>query len=182
VGPVGSIVASGQFGYWQTAANSIAANGELISRINVLADASANHIATPSSNSSPLVLTGGYQAQNPSVFPLIPLVDFSQAWGIALRMQSAAETPVTITGATWSAGVATYTTSAAHTLAVGDKDVVSGITPSGYNGTFIVSYVGSPTTFSVPMAVNPGTWVSGPGSSSRISNMISQSYVLELIG
>jgi hypothetical protein len=108
--------------------------------------------------------------------------DFSAPWSAYIYATSAAETAVTITGATWSAGVATYTTSVAHTLAVGDKDVVSGITPSGYNGTFIVSAVGSPTTFSVPMAVDPGTWVSGPGSSSRISNMILQSYVLELIG
>jgi hypothetical protein len=77
--------------------------------------------------------------------------------------------------------VATYTTSANHTLAVGDKDVISGITPSGYNGTFIVSAVGSPTTFSVPMAANPGTYTSG-GSSSRISNVISQSYELALVG
>jgi hypothetical protein len=111
-----------------------------------------------------------------------PAVDFSAPWEFDFFATSTAETPVTITGATWANGVATYTTSAQHTLAVGDKDVVSGITPSGYNGTFIVSAVGSPTTFSVPMPVNPGTWVSGPGSSSRISNMILQSYVLELIG
>ena len=108
-------------------------------------------------------------------------VDFSQPWSSEIQGQSANETAVTITGASWSAGVATYTTSANHTLAVGDKDVISGITPSGYNGTFIVSAVGSPTTFSVPMAANPGTYTSG-GSSSRISNLRIMSYALALEG
>ena len=112
-----------------------------------------------------------------------PTVDFSQPWDILIRLMSGAETAVTITGASWSAGVATYTTSAAHTLAVGDKDVISGITPSGWNTTAIVSAVGSPTTFSVPMAVDPGAYTGGASpQSSRISNMESQSWILTLEG
>jgi hypothetical protein len=108
-----------------------------------------------------------------------PTVDFSLPWYADISMISVAETAITITGATWSAGVATYTTSAPHTLAVADKTVVSGITPSGWNTTEIVSAVGSSTTFSVPMAADPGAYTSG-GQSSRISNMESQSYVLTL--
>ena len=182
-GPVGSIVSSGQFGYWQSTANNIGSNGEIISRLDVLADASANHIATPTSNSSSLALAGGYQTQTASASPLTPLVNFAQAWGIALRMQSAAETAVNITSATWSGGVATYTTSANHTLAVGDKTVIEGITPTGYNvaaGAIVLS-VPTTTSFTVAMADDPGAYSSG-GTSSRISNMISQSYVLTLRG
>ena len=110
-----------------------------------------------------------------------PTVDFSAAWSADIRLFSVAETAITITGATWSAGVATYTTSAPHTLAVADKTVVSGITPSGWNTTAIVSAVGSSTTFSVPMAVDPGAYTSG-GSSARTSNMESQSWILTLEG
>lgn len=184
VGPVGSIVISGQFGYWQNTANNIGSNGEIISRLDVLADASANHIATPASaSSSSLALTGGYQTQTTATAPQNPLVNFAQAWGIALRMQSAAETAVNITGATWSAGVATYTTSANHTLAVGDKTVIEGITPTGYNvaaGAIVLS-VPTTTSFTVAMAADPGGYTSG-GTSSRISNMVSQSFVLSLLG
>jgi len=182
-GPVGSIVASGQFGYWQTAANNISVNGEIISRLDVLADASANHIATPTSNSNPLALAGGYQTQTAGVNPLTPLVNFAQAWGIDLRMQSAAETAVNITSASWAAGIATFTTSAAHTLAVGDKTVIADITPTGYNvadGAIVLS-VPTTTSFTVAMAADPGAYTSG-GTSSRISNMISRSYILTLTG
>ena len=108
-------------------------------------------------------------------------VDFSQPWTHTIWLQSAAETAVTITGATWSGGVATYATSAPHTLAVADKTVVSGVTPAGWNTTAIVSVVPDTTHFSVPMVADPGAYTSG-GQSSRISNTISQSYVLELVG
>ena len=83
--------------------------------------------------------------------------------------------------ATWAGEIATINTSAAHTLAVGDKTVIASVTPSGYNDTFIVASVPTTTQFTVAMAADPGTYTSG-GTSSRISNMISQSYVLELVG
>lgn len=180
-GPSGAAVAIGQIAYWQTAVNSIYVEGELYSRIDVLSDGSANHAATPSSASNCLALAGGYQTQGASNTRLNPLVDFSAPWEVAVVMQSAAETPVAITGATWSAGVATYTTSAPHTLAVGDKTVVSGITPAGYNATVVVKGVPDSTHFTADMASDPGVWSAG-GQSSRISNMVSQSYVLELVG
>ena len=108
-------------------------------------------------------------------------MDFSTTWSADLFFTSAAETAVNISSATWAGGIATFNTSAAHTLAVGDKTVTAGVTPSGYNGTFIVASVPTTTQFTVAMAANPGAYTSG-GTSSRISNMISQSYVLELVG
>jgi hypothetical protein len=97
-------------------------------------------------------------------------------------MQSCAETAVNITAASWAAGVATYGATA-HTLAVGDKTVIAGITPSGYNiaAGGIVTTVPDANTFTIAMASDPGAYTSG-GTSSRISNVISRSYVLELIG
>lgn len=180
IGPVGN--AGGDtygFGYVAISNSAAVLSGEFDGKVDVISNTSANHVGTPPSNVGGSV-TGPAVYFAPTAFEN-PLVDFSQPWEVGIWIKSVAETAVTITGAAWSAGVATYTTSANHTLAVGDKDVISGITPSGYNGTFIVSAVGSPTTFSVPMAANPGAYTSG-GSSSRISPLTSQSYSLELWG
>ena len=108
-------------------------------------------------------------------------MDFSAAWTAAISLQSCAETAVNITGATWSAGVATYTCTA-HTLVTGDKTVIAGVSPSGYNiaAGAIVTRIDN-NTFSAPMAADPGAYVSG-GTSSRISNMKSESYILTLRG
>lgn len=145
-------------------------NARFSTVLDVLSDTSAAHrggLASP------------FESFRAGVIRYNPTVDFSLPWYANVSMISVAENPITITGATWSGGFATYTTSAPHTLAVADKDVISGITPSGWNTTAIVSAVGSSTTFSVPMAVDPGAYTSG-GQSSRISNMESQSYVLTL--
>ena len=75
----------------------------------------------------------------------------------AIEVQGAAWT---ITGATWSAGVATFTTSAPHDMLVGQPGTVTGVTPSGYNcvDQFITDLTAS--TFSVAMS-DPGAYVSG---------------------
>ena len=179
-GPAGSASASGQFAYWNYGGSYINANGEFYSRIDVQSDGSANHVATASSASNAVAsMAPGYQAQ--SAPPQPPLIDFSAPWEVAVAMQSAAEDAVNISSATWAGGIATFNTSAAHTLAVGDKTVTAGVTPAGYNGTFIVASVPTTTQFTVALAADPGTYSTG-GTSSRISNMISQSYVLELVG
>ena len=100
-----------------------------------------------------------------------------------IRLASVAENAVNISSATWSGGIATFNTAAAHTLAVGDKTVIASVTPTGWNipAGAIVLTVPTTTQFTVAMAADPGAYTSG-GTSSRISNMISQSYVLELVG
>lgn len=65
-----------------------------------------------------------------------------------------------ITGASWANGVATYTV-ASHTFVVGDELTVAGATPSGYNVTDVEITAVTATTFSIAMAVDPGTWTSG---------------------
>jgi hypothetical protein len=169
IGNSGSMQNFGEGNSNNSVSAAINANARFSNVLDVLSDTSAVH-------------RGGLKSFT-SFFHAItrqdPTVDFSLPWYADISMISVAENAITITGATWSAGVATYTTSAPHTLAVADKTVVSGITPSGWNTTEIVSAVGSSTTFSVPMAVAPGAYTSG-GQSSRISNMESQSYVLTL--
>ena len=75
----------------------------------------------------------------------------------AIEVQGAAWT---ITGATWSGGVATFTTSATHDMLVGQPVTITGVSPSGYNcvDQFITDLTA--TTFKVAMA-DPGAYTSG---------------------
>lgn len=65
---------------------------------------------------------------------------------------------VKLTGATWSGGVATYTTRITQQLAPGDLVTITGMTPSGYNVTD-AAVVSTPTarTFTVAIVSDPGT-------------------------
>ena len=107
-------------------------------------------------------------------------VDFSAPWTTQINGSSVNENAITITGATWSAGVATYTATA-HTLAVGDKTTIASVTPSGYNQVGIVTEVPNANSFKMALGADPGAYTSG-GTSSRISNLRILSYVMELWG
>ena len=54
-----------------------------------------------------------------------------------------------VTPVTPSLGYAQFTTSAAHGFSVGDAIVIAGVTPSGYNGEYVVDSIPSTTTFVV---------------------------------
>lgn len=62
----------------------------------------------------------------------------------------------TITAASWSGGVATFTTSTSHGYAVGNNVSILSMTPSAYNGYYVVQSVTS-TTFTVNITSDPGT-------------------------
>lgn len=156
--------------YSQVANSGADLAGNRFSAINVVSDTSAAHRRWASTTNS---FAAG-QLGTTSIY------DFSAPWYINLLLTSCSETAVNITAASWAAGVATYTATA-HTLAVGDKTTIAGITPSGYNGVLVVTSVPDANTFTAAVVADPGAYTSG-GTSSRISNMISQSYVLELIG
>lgn len=68
--------------------------------------------------------------------------------GTTISSLYAATTGGATTAASGTGTVATITTTSAHGLSVGDTVVVSGVTPTGYNGTFIVTAVPSTTQFS----------------------------------
>jgi len=78
------------------------------------------------------------------------LSPFQAAWNAA-----------TITNATWSAGQATFTTSAPHGISVGSDITVTGVVPAGYNGFFKTVAGTTGSTIVVNLAVNPGAYVSG---------------------
>jgi hypothetical protein len=72
-------------------------------------------------------------------------------------------TSPTISSITWSSGgggTVTVTTSTEHGLPNGSSVVISGMSPSGYNGTYTIT-VTAPnyTTFTYSLAVDPGTIV-----------------------
>jgi hypothetical protein len=71
-----------------------------------------------------------------------------------------ASTSITVTGASWSSGVATLTFSTSFPFQPGETVVVSGVSPSGYNGTYVLTAGGS-GSISYALAVNPGAYVSG---------------------
>ena len=162
---------SRSFSSVSSAVTNTTAAGVMIGSLDVLSDISASHRGYLNGN---VGLTF-----SSAIHPLT--VDFSQPWDAAIYAQSGAENAITITGASWIAGQAGYFTSAAHGYAIGDKVTVAGITPTGYNGTFIIVDVLDSTTIVVDMPVDPGAWVSG-GTSARISPVTSQSYSLELWG
>lgn len=67
----------------------------------------------------------------------------------------------TITAASWSGGVASFTTNTAHGVSPGGIVTISGVTPAGYNGTFVAAAGTTASNINVAIAANPGAYVSG---------------------
>lgn len=78
-----------------------------------------------------------------------------------------AEGAITIASGTWAStagGTATIVTSSAASLLVGDQFVITGTTPTAYNGTWTVATIsGTTITFLLPAASSPGS-ITTPGS------------------
>ncbi len=60
----------------------------------------------------------------------------------------------TLTSLVGASGVATAATAVAHTFVIGDRVTISGATPSGYNGTFVVASVPDNTHFTFVSATS----------------------------
>lgn len=67
----------------------------------------------------------------------------------------------TVTGSSWSAGVATLTVASTFGLRVGEETTVAGMNPAGFNGTRRRISALTPTSVSFLLAVNPGAFVAG---------------------
>ena len=81
----------------------------------------------------------------------------------------------TVAAATWVAGVAAIATSAPHDLSTGQRVSVSNVSPSGWNGTYVVTVIDA-TNFSYSLASNPGSHVSGGQVSAPLSTVNSASW------
>lgn len=67
----------------------------------------------------------------------------------------------TISNAVYSGGIVTVTTSSGHGLSPGEIVVITGATPSGYNGTFVVISSPTGTTFTYALPSDPGAYSAG---------------------
>lgn len=82
------------------------------------------------------------------------LIYDGSAW-FKVATTSTAQTISTITRGGTGNLTATLTTASAHGLATGNRVTISGASPSGFNGTFVITVTGS-TTFTYTMAADPG--------------------------
>jgi hypothetical protein len=75
---------------------------------------------------------------------------------------SSTATTISVTGASWTSGVATLTFSAITTkLPIGAVITITGITPSGYNVSNVQVTASTTTSVSYALASNPGAYSSG---------------------
>jgi hypothetical protein len=99
-------------------------------------------------------------ACDPSLIDLQGNIITSQvSWdfgGQQLAKGTAAYPANVVTAVAWANGIATYTTTTAHTVPVGELVTISGFTPAGFNGTFETLAGTAGETIVVAIPVNPG--------------------------
>ena len=87
--------------------------------------------------------------------------------------------PGTITSltsaASWSSGTATFRTTTAHGLSSGQTVTLSNISPTAWNGNYVITVTDS-THFTAVLASNPGAYSSGGHVSSPLSFVSSASW------
>jgi hypothetical protein len=135
-------------------------------------------IGTAANNASPLSVffdtPGKFNILRGAANQLADLLEFQTSSGTILGGHNAnaqiysgsTDSITTSTGgattATSGTGtVATVTTTSAHSLSTGDRVTVAGITPTGYNGTFIVTGTPTTTTFTYANATTDSQTVAG---------------------
>jgi hypothetical protein len=83
---------------------------------------------------------------------------------------AATETPQVMEEITHVGALATVTTADPHGLVTGNQIVISGVTPSAYNGTFIVTVLNA-TQFTYTMASTPSTDATANGTDYTITSI-----------
>lgn len=180
IGAVGHALSTpAEFAHFASGTSSLTYSGWMDVYLSVLADGSANHAAPAAHNQGSVgVLSNGHVSSGS--LGLSPTADFSQPWEIGLWGLSANETATNITSVSWSGGVATFV-NPSHTLDTGDKTTVAGVSNTAYNGVYTGITRIDANTWSGTLVADPGGAGTG-GTSSRISNVISKSFSLELWG
>lgn len=79
----------------------------------------------------------------------------SQSGAISLGTFMSPQPAKTVTAMAWAGGVVTATV-AGHGYVVGNVVTIAGVTPAGYNGSYIITAI-TANTFSYALASNPGT-------------------------
>lgn len=89
------------------------------------------------------------------------------SWDLT-SLQTAPANTFSVTGATWTLGVATYTVASTLGLRVGEEVSVTGMTPAGYNVTRAPITTLAATTVSIAIPANPGAFSVG-GTITRLA-------------
>jgi hypothetical protein len=83
-------------------------------------------------------------------------------------------TVISVTGGSWSNGVATLTFSLTNPqpFQIGDRVTISNVTPSGYNlgGVSVILTAATTTSISYPIVSDPGSWTSGGVIAGSLAN------------
>ena len=83
---------------------------------------------------------------------------------------TASTTNLATSAGSWSSSVVTLTTgSTAHGMLVGDMINVSGVSPTGYNGQYVIVSVPTTTTLTYALGTDPGTYTTPHGTVSLIN-------------
>jgi hypothetical protein len=82
------------------------------------------------------------------------------SWDLS-GMDAAPLNTLTVTAGSWAGGIATLTMASAFGMRVGETVDVTGVNPSGYNGTDIKIVTVNATQISYALANNPGAWTAG---------------------
>ena len=116
------------------------------------------------------MVPGGYNGTVliTSVTPTTFTYDLAGDPGTAFTFGTVSNAVAPMASASWSQGTATITTTFAHGLSVGQQVTLSGMTPAGFNGSFIISAV-TATTFSfgltsagsVVTSITAASWSAG---------------------
>jgi len=89
------------------------------------------------------------------------------SWDLS-ALETAPLNTFTVTGASWSGGIATLTVASTRGLRAKEEIAVAGMNPSGYNTSLAEITALTATTVSYAVAVDPGAFVAG-GTLSRIA-------------
>ena len=89
-------------------------------------------------------------------YPPTPLNQVNHEWSFLRPITTLPIfSSLSISGATWLASVATFTTT--QQIPTGSTVTVAGVTPTGYNGTYVVTG-STATTFTAALTSNPGAF------------------------
>jgi hypothetical protein len=137
--------------------------------LNAPVDTSGYNSMLPATSGSLSITTQNITTSAPLV--VTAAASYNQ-FGDQVNRKGFATANLTFSGNTASIGIssitrstttATLTTSASHNLVTGSEVTVSGATPAGYNGAYIITVTGA-TTFTYVMAADPGANAAPVGS------------------
>jgi len=139
---------------------------EIDTRLNTIADCVGSDRNDPSSHHTALVYWGSTSTSgddNCHGATAGTLGSGSQPLNprtLSTSSTTPATTVATLNAASWSGNVATVTTVAAHGQSSNQQVTISGVSPTGYNGTYPIAVIDA-THFAYSVASDPGTYSSG---------------------